>query len=178
MRESPLSADEQAMLNDVERAGVCSYFVEGAPATITRNIETADGLVNSCDAALHSLTLPDGFDFSEHMARRAVVRDGVTEVELEAPPRSINVVPSVSAALCSSALALPTSSAHGTPNLANLNSQLAPTTRGPVLRLRTRDRDRNRRNCLLGGGDLIRERDPRGGIWLERWTWTGTSPPI
>ena len=31
------------------------------------------------------------------MARRAVVRDGVTEVELEAPPRSINVVPSVSA---------------------------------------------------------------------------------
>ena len=85
------------MLNDVERAGVCSYSGEGAPATITRNIETADGLVNGCDAALHSLTLPDGFDFSEHMARRAVVRDGVTEVELEAPPRSINVVPSVSA---------------------------------------------------------------------------------
>ena len=97
VREAPLSADEHAKLNDVERAGVCSYFVEGAPATITRNIETADGLVNSCDAALHSLTLPDGFDFSEHMARRAVVRDGVTEVELEAPPRSINVVPSVSA---------------------------------------------------------------------------------
>ena len=83
VRESPLSADEHAKLNDVERAGVCSYFVEGAPATITRNIETADGLVNGCDAALHSLTLPDGFDFSEHMARRAVVRDGVTEVELE-----------------------------------------------------------------------------------------------
>ena len=61
------------------------------------SIETADGLVNGCDAVLHSLTLPDGFDFSEHMARRAVVRDGVTEVELEAPPRSINVVPSVSA---------------------------------------------------------------------------------
>ena len=58
VRESPLSADEQAMLNDVERAGVCSYFVEGAPATITRNIETADGLVNGCDAALYSLTLP------------------------------------------------------------------------------------------------------------------------
>ena len=96
MRESPLSADEHAKLNDVERAGVCSYFVEGAPATITHNIETANGLVNGCDAVLHSLTLPDGF-FSEHMARRAVVRDGVTEVELEAPPRSINVVPSVSA---------------------------------------------------------------------------------
>ena len=71
VRESPLSADEHAKLYDVERAGVCSYFVEGAPATITHNIETADGLVNGCDAVLHSLTLPDGFDFSEHMARRA-----------------------------------------------------------------------------------------------------------
>ena len=76
VRESPLSADEHAKLNDVERAGVCSYFVEGAPATITRNIETADGLVNGCDAALHSLTLPDGFDLSEraHGAARGRAR--------------------------------------------------------------------------------------------------------
>ena len=68
--------NEHAKLNDVERAGVCSYFVEGAPATITRNIETADGLVNGCDAALHSLTLPDGFDFSEraHGAARGRAR--------------------------------------------------------------------------------------------------------
>uniref|UniRef100_A0A7S0JDP8 Uncharacterized protein n=1 Tax=Calcidiscus leptoporus TaxID=127549 RepID=A0A7S0JDP8_9EUKA len=91
-----LNAGEQDKMYHVERAGLCFFFVEGAPATITHNIETGRGLVNGCDATLHSLTMPDGVDLSDYLAAAASTRDGVTEVALDVVPISVNAVPHVS----------------------------------------------------------------------------------
>lgn len=93
-----LSADEQEKMFEVEREGLCFFFVEGAPASITHNIETGRGLVNGCDATLHSLTMPDGFNLDDHVAQHAEVDGGVTEVFLGrgVAPVSVNAVPHVS----------------------------------------------------------------------------------
>ena len=45
---TPTRPAEQDKMYHVEREGLCSFFVEGAPATITHNIETGRGLVNGC----------------------------------------------------------------------------------------------------------------------------------
>ena len=77
-----------------DKAGLCFFFVEGAPASITCNIETGRGLVNGCDAKLHSLTFLEGVRVEAFMAE-AQANEGVLEVEIP-PPFSINVVPQVS----------------------------------------------------------------------------------
>ena len=55
-----LTDDEAARLFEEEPAMLWGYFVEGAPATINANIETSSGIVNDCDAVLHSLVLEEG----------------------------------------------------------------------------------------------------------------------
>ena len=39
--------------------GLYEYFVEGAPSSITSNLETGSGILNGCDCTDHSLTLGD-----------------------------------------------------------------------------------------------------------------------
>ena len=79
-----------------ERAGLCFHFVEGAPASITSNIETGRGLVNGCDAELHSLTLAGDTTLDNCLAN-TVWNDqyGIWEVQIE-PPLSVNAIPDVS----------------------------------------------------------------------------------
>ena len=47
---SSLSEEETSLLYRLERAGLCGFFVEGAPGFITSNINTGRGVVNGCDA--------------------------------------------------------------------------------------------------------------------------------
>ena len=77
-----------------ERAGLCFHFVEGAPASITS--ETGRGLVNGCDAELHSLTLAGDTTLDNCLAN-TVWNDqyGIWEVQIE-PPLSVNAIPDVS----------------------------------------------------------------------------------
>jgi len=91
-----INNEETSRLYQEERAGLCFFFVEGAPASITCNIETGRGLVNGCDATLHSLTLPEGMTLGACMATACADQEGVLEVEIPFPPFSINVVPHVS----------------------------------------------------------------------------------
>ena len=93
-----LSEAEAEKLSQVERAGLRGFFVAGAPAIITNNIETGRGLVNGCDATMHSLTMPGGVDLNEYLDNPKFVSTtgGVTEVHLDMVPLSINAVPDVS----------------------------------------------------------------------------------
>ena len=70
--------------------------MEGAPASITSNIETGRGLVNGCDAELHSLTLAGDTTLDNCLAN-TVWNDqyGIWEVQIE-PPLSVNAIPDVS----------------------------------------------------------------------------------
>ena len=93
-----LSEDEQQQLHRAEK-GLRGCFVAGAPATITYNIETGRGLVNGCDATMHSLTLANGESVASLVeeARHDPSRwdDGVLVVNLDDPPLSVNAVPIV-----------------------------------------------------------------------------------
>lgn len=88
--------DEEIKLRREERAGLIGMFVFGAPGSMTFNYETANGLVNGCDATLHSLTLAHGGSLADYCAAHMqLAADGVWECFLPEPPYSVNVVPNV-----------------------------------------------------------------------------------
>ena len=92
-----LSEEEQNRLYDVEREGLCMFFCQGAPASITYNIETGRGLVNGCDASMHSLTMPDDFDMDVfRLSNFCRQGDEALEIELPCSPISVNAIPDVS----------------------------------------------------------------------------------
>ena len=96
-----LTDAETSKLYDEERAGLWGYFVEGAPSSITSNLETGSGIVNGCDSVDHSLTLgPEHSnmtlqDYIERAKQKGCYEDGVLVVQLDKPPLSINVIPDV-----------------------------------------------------------------------------------
>jgi len=94
---SSLSENEATLLYRLERQGLCGFYVHGARAYITANINTGRGVVNGCDATMDSLTVKPGdpsiatcLDDAARLAGRSV-----WEVEIN-QPLSINVVPQVS----------------------------------------------------------------------------------
>ena len=90
-----LTDAETERLYREELAMLWGYFVEGAPCSLTNNLETGRGMVNGCDGAMHSVQLGDDAGASlDAYIRSGVVVDGVLEVELPVP-LSINVEPSV-----------------------------------------------------------------------------------
>jgi hypothetical protein len=96
-----LSEEEEKLVYEHERAGVCGFFVAGAPGCITHNINTNLGLVNGCDCTFHSVTLPDDLDVRTYIeeARELfhasnAVWDGLLEVQIPTP-LSVNVIPKI-----------------------------------------------------------------------------------
>ena len=70
-------------------------FVKGCPRNISVNIATSRGIVNGMRAYDDSLTLPVGSRTLEE--RLAAMRPGETELWLDEPPLTINVVPDLPA---------------------------------------------------------------------------------
>jgi ubiquitin C-terminal hydrolase len=99
-----INDEETERLFVEEDAGLHEFFVEGAPATITRNINPAIGLVNGTDCVMASLTpAPDTPSIEECIELAAEesanwTSGGVLIVLLKHRPLSINVKPKLSAA--------------------------------------------------------------------------------
>ena len=88
---------ERLYAEEMKAGGLCGVFVEGAPGSITFNIETGSGLVNGCDATMHSLTLPTTApqSLADYILCGHEADDGVFEVEIPAP-FAVNAVPHIS----------------------------------------------------------------------------------
>ena len=99
-----LSDEEEDLVYLHEKAGVCGFFVAGAPAIVLNNISIGNCVVNGANGRMHSLTLNDEHDIgtfietAEHdlrlvLQQSGAVWDGLLEVEIPVP-HSINIVPS------------------------------------------------------------------------------------
>jgi hypothetical protein len=84
-----LSDAELAELADQE-PGMWGYFVQGAPAMLTENINTSKGLVNGTMGTLHSLSLRN-VDDTAALRRASAAAAGGVIITLPAPPVSVNV---------------------------------------------------------------------------------------
>ena len=100
-----LTEEETERLYKEERAGLCGFFVEGAPGFTTRNIKVAKSIVNGGSVIYDSLTLADESMATleecvvNELARRrehGPAWDGILEVEIQIP-HSVNVRPLLTA---------------------------------------------------------------------------------